>query len=123
MPDERLRRGEQTRNNIIQAAHDLFIRQGYHGTSMRQIARDAGIALGGLYNHFESKQQVFKEVFLEYHPYRDVIPAMLDAQGETAEQVLRDGTAGVATVRSAGLKRQLDRTAAVDPELNPGGKK
>ena len=49
-------RGERTRAEIIQAAHDLFIQQGYHGTSMRQIAGQAGIALGGLYNHFESKE-------------------------------------------------------------------
>lgn len=84
-------RSNRKKQDIIRAAHALFVKQGYHGTSMRQIARDAGIALGGLYNHFDSKQQVFKEVFFEYHPYRDVIPAMLDAQGETAEQVLRDG--------------------------------
>jgi len=78
------------KQDIICAAHELFVKQGYHGTSMRQIAREADIALGGLYNHFDSKQQVFKQVFLEYHPYHDVIPAMLEAQGDTAEQIIRD---------------------------------
>jgi len=81
---------QQKKQDIIDAAHDLFVKQGYHGTSMRQIAREAEIALGGLYNHFDSKQQVFKQVFLEYHPYHEVIPAMLEAQGNTAEQVIRD---------------------------------
>ena len=74
MAEQIQRRGEQTRQAIIQAAHDLFLQQGYHGTSMRQIARNAEIALGGLYNHFASKEEVFEAVFLEYHPYHEVIP-------------------------------------------------
>lgn len=90
MTDERLSRGEQTRNKVIQVAHDLFVQQGYHGTSMRQIAKGSGIALGGLYNHFVSKEDVFKAVFLEYHPYHEVLPRILDAQGETVEEFVRD---------------------------------
>lgn len=83
-------KSQHKKKDIIRAANDLFVRQGYHGTSMRQIAMAANIALGGLYNHFDSKQQVFKQVFLEYHPYHEVIPAMLEAQGDTAEQMIRD---------------------------------
>jgi AcrR family transcriptional regulator len=90
MTDERLRRGEQTRNKVIQVAYDLFVQQGYHGTSMRQIAKGSGIALGGLYNHFASKEEVFRAVFLEYHPYHEVLPRILDAQGETVEEFVRD---------------------------------
>ena len=90
MAEEKLRRGEQTRDKIIQAAHHLFVQQGYHGTSMRQIAKEAEIALGGLYNHFESKEKVFQAVFLEYHPYHEVVPEILKAQGETVEEFVRD---------------------------------
>jgi AcrR family transcriptional regulator len=89
MTEEMQSRGERTRSEIILAAHDLFIQQGYHGTSMRQIARQAGIALGGLYNHFESKEQVFKAVLMEYHPYRQVLPDIAEVQGENVEQFLR----------------------------------
>lgn len=91
MVDENLSRGERTRVEIIRAAHNLFVHQGYHGTSMRQIARDAKIALGGLYNHFASKEAVFEAVFIEYHPYNDFLPAMLKAQGGTIEEMVRDG--------------------------------
>jgi AcrR family transcriptional regulator len=83
-------RSEKTRAAIIHAAHDLFADQGYHGTSMRQIAGTAGIALGGLYNHFESKEKVFEAIVLESHPYQEIIPALLEARGETIEQYLRD---------------------------------
>ena len=90
MTPEPSSRGEQTANAILQAAHDLFVEQGYHGTSMRQIASQAEIALGGLYNHFPSKEAVFEEVFFAYHPYHEVLPYIQQAQGATVEEVLRD---------------------------------
>lgn len=90
MAEDKPIRGEITRQEIIKAAHELFIHQGFHGTSMRQIAKHAGIALGGLYNHFPSKEAVFEDVFLEYHPYRDVLPAMLEVKGPTVEARVRE---------------------------------
>ena len=91
MTDQVLTRAEQSRNSILAAAHDLLVRQGYHGTSMRQIADRAGVALGGLYNQFDSKERVFEAVFLEYHPYHQVIPALLAARANTIEEFSRDG--------------------------------
>jgi len=83
-------RGEQTRSDILQAAHDLFIKQGYHGTSMRQIAQRASLALGGLYNHFSSKEQVFEAVFLAFHPYHEVLPLIAAATGANLEQLVQN---------------------------------
>jgi len=83
-------RGEQTRTTILQSAHDLFVRQGYHGSSMRQIAQGANIALGGLYNHFSSKEQVFEAVFLAFHPYHEVFPLIAAAQGTDLDQLVHD---------------------------------
>ncbi len=78
-------KGELTRSSILQAAYDLFIAQGYHGTSMRQIARKAGLALGGIYNHFSSKEDIFTTVFVENHPILEMLPALENAEGETVE--------------------------------------
>lgn len=83
-------KGELTRESIIQAAHTLFVRQGYHGTSMRQIAEEAGIAVGGIYNYFSGKEEIFKAVFLANHPYHDVVPAIEGAQGQTVEEFVRN---------------------------------
>ena len=90
METEPLSKGEQTRFQIITAAHALFLKQGYHGTSMREIARDADIALGGIYNHFATKEDIFQAVFLAYHPINQVYPAILAAQGNTTEERVRD---------------------------------
>lgn len=83
-------RSANTREQIIQAAHDLFIRHGYHGTSMRQIASAARVALGGIYNHFASKDEIFVAVLLTYHPYRAILDSLAEAQGEDLPARLRD---------------------------------
>jgi AcrR family transcriptional regulator len=84
-PNEQVHAEEQmatpTRTAILNAAYNLFLRQGYHGTSMRQIAQQAGIALGGIYNHFASKEELFTQVLLAYHPIHEVLPAIAEGEG------------------------------------------
>jgi AcrR family transcriptional regulator len=46
-------------DRIIQAAAQLFARQGYHGTSTREIAHLADISENTLFRHFEHKEDVF----------------------------------------------------------------
>ncbi|GAB4541509.1 MAG: hypothetical protein Fur002_10040 [Anaerolineales bacterium] len=84
-----LSKGETTRLAVEEAAIQLFLEKGYHATSMRQIAERAGLALGGIYNHFSSKDEIFEAVILDQHPYKKILPAVLEAQGETAEDYLR----------------------------------
>ncbi|MGC8856852.1 MAG: TetR/AcrR family transcriptional regulator, partial [Anaerolineae bacterium] len=79
MPDQAkdTRKGEITRQTIEDAALTLFLEQGYHATSMRQIAERAGLALGGIYNHFSSKEEIFEAIIVDRHPYKRVLPALL----------------------------------------------
>jgi AcrR family transcriptional regulator len=90
MTDPSLSRGELTRQDILTAANQLFNQQGYHGTSMRQIAERAGIALGGIYNHFPGKETIFLAVLEQHHPVLMVLPALTAAQGETIEERVQD---------------------------------
>ena len=83
-------KGETTRLAIEDAAIELFIDKGYHATSMRQIAEQAGLALGGIYNHFASKEEIFEGIIVDKHPYRIILPAILKAEGETVEAFLRN---------------------------------
>ncbi len=84
-------RKDHTRVDILNAAYRLFLENGFHGTSMRSIAHEAGISLGGIYNHFSSKEDIFASIFYEFHPYRELMNQLNQAQGETLEQLLRDG--------------------------------
>jgi len=63
---------------------------GYHATSMRQIAEHSGIALGGIYNHFSSKEELFEGIIVDKHPYKKILPLVLEAQGDTAEDFLKN---------------------------------
>ncbi len=83
---ETVKKGEVTRLAIETAAIQLFLEQGYHATSMRQIADHAGLALGGIYNHFSSKEEIFEAIIVDQHPYRKILPLILEVQGETAEE-------------------------------------
>ena len=88
--DTPLTRGESTRQAILAAAYSLFVEQGFRASSMRQIAKRAGISLSGIYNHFESKEDIFVAIFAERHPFLIVLPVMQSAQGDTVEALVRD---------------------------------
>lgn len=90
MTQEKLTKGESTRLVIEDAALALFMEQGYHATSMRQIAERADLALGGIYNHFASKEDIFAAIIVDKHPYRKVLPIVLAAKGETVEEFFRN---------------------------------
>lgn len=57
-----------TKDHIFEAAVTLFSQKGYHGTSIRDIARRVGIKESSLYNHFPGKRDIL-DAILSY--YRD----------------------------------------------------
>ena len=87
---ENLKKGETTRLAVEDAAISLFMEQGYHATSMRQIAERAGLALGGIYNHFSGKDEIFEAIIIDKHPYKRILPLIMETPGETAEEFLRN---------------------------------
>lgn len=52
----------ERRKHIVETAALCFIEQGFHQTSIRDIAKHAGISLGNLYNHFASKTDLIAEI-------------------------------------------------------------
>jgi AcrR family transcriptional regulator len=52
-----------TRERLLQAAQELIEEGGYGAASVAAIAERAGVAAGTLYRHFDSKQELFVEVF------------------------------------------------------------
>lgn len=97
MTVETLTKGERTHSAIQEAAYSLFMEHGFHATSTRQIAERAGLALGGIYNHFSSKEQIFAAIIRDKHPYRQILPHMLAAEGETAEEFVHNAARALLT--------------------------
>jgi AcrR family transcriptional regulator len=58
-----LTKAERTRQFIIEQAAPIFNRKGFAGTSMSDILEATGLAKGGLYGNFESKEEIAREAF------------------------------------------------------------
>jgi len=58
----RTRRGEITRERILDAAEALFAQHGYDGTTLRDVAQRVGLRIPSLYNHFASKESLYAAV-------------------------------------------------------------
>lgn len=73
------------RSRVLHAAVDLFAAQGYDGTSVAEVITRAGVAKGGFYHHFASKEDLLYEV------YGDLISRQLAAMDEILARRLAPG--------------------------------
>ena len=55
-------RADVTRNDILEAALDVFAEKGYAGANTKNIAAAAGVATGSVYRYFKNKKVIFIEV-------------------------------------------------------------
>ncbi len=62
---------ERRKGRIEEAAKQLFIRQGFHATSMRKIASKAGTSLGNLYNYYPTKEAILGSIIAKYQQVID----------------------------------------------------
>ena len=58
-----MRKGEQTRQEIIRKAAPLFNQRGYEGAALSDLMQATGLEKGGIYRHFDSKQELAAEAF------------------------------------------------------------
>jgi AcrR family transcriptional regulator len=59
----RVERQAKTRSDLVDAAERLFIRQGFHPTSVDAVAAEAGYTKGAVYSNFASKEDLFLAVY------------------------------------------------------------
>src|SRR3712207_5384130 len=57
---------EEKKIVIEDAAKELFIKQGFHATPMREIARRADVSLGNLYNYYRTKEEILESIIEKY---------------------------------------------------------
>ena len=53
---------DYTHEQIVEIAKRVFLRNGYSKTSMRNIAKGAGIGVSNIYNYFKSKDELFRHI-------------------------------------------------------------
>jgi AcrR family transcriptional regulator len=84
-----------TRERILDVALDLFMAQGYDGTSLRQIAEQLGVTKAALYYHFESKEDILRALHMRLHDFgKDALdsvgdgPMTLELWGHLLDQLV-----------------------------------
>src|SRR2546430_16903366 len=60
-------KGEQSRALILNTALDLLQEHGYEKTTMRAIAKRAGVSLGNAYHYFGSKEHLIQAFYHRLH--------------------------------------------------------
>jgi AcrR family transcriptional regulator len=80
---------EATRQRVIAAARDLFDTHGYQGTTIREIARHAGVSVGSVFTTFASKGEILSEVMqARLEPlYAELDRVMPHVRGSTADRL------------------------------------
>ena len=86
---------------IQEAARALFTRRGFHGVGLRDIADEAGVSLGNIYNYFSGKEPIFAslverlyaEFLADSEPLAEVIrsgrfPDDLEAMGDAIGEMV-----------------------------------
>lgn len=96
----------ETREAVLRAARKLFAEAGYSGASVAAIAEGAGVTKGALFHHFQSKEDLFLEI------WRD-LQLEMDADARAAASAARSKTDPFAAFL-AGARVYLDR--ASDPD-------
>lgn len=122
------RRQEQaaeTRERVLVAATDLFATKGWNGTGMRDVARDAGVAVETVYSNFKSKSELLMAV-IDVSVVGDIEPVPLAQRAEFAALSTGDFAARVTAaaklvtdihLRIRGVRRALGEGASAEPVL------
>ncbi len=82
-----MRKGEQTRQEIIRKAAPIFNQKGYDGAALSDLMRATGLEKGGIYRHFESKQELAGEAF--DHAWKIAMDARFEGTQEIPNTVDR----------------------------------
>ncbi len=88
------KKGDQTKLAITNAAISLFKYQGYHGTSVRQIAERADVNIALISYYFKNKQGILESLFIQFYEgilqtSREVFPQEVDEHEEVLPYLLR----------------------------------
>lgn len=88
MITQRQKATQATKQRIAEAALALFVEKGVDGTTTRDIATKAEISEGAMYRHFESKETLADDLFLEeFKPFSKALAQLQEMDAPLAEKV------------------------------------
>ena len=75
-------------DQVIEGARTVFMREGYEGASVDEIARDAGVSKATLYSYFPDKQHLFLAVLQSECAQQAEVEFLMDAGDLSVEETL-----------------------------------
>ena len=82
-------KGSRTREMILERAAPLFNQQGYFGSSLSAIMDATGLEKGGIYNHFQSKEQLALEAFdYTFAKIQQRVQSLLTGKRDAVERLI-----------------------------------
>ena len=85
----RLQQQDVSRNQLLDAAEEVFGEKGFHDTTLKEVAELAEFSVGSVYSFFESKDDLFRQIFerrgTEFMP--GLKDALGDPKGDPVEQL------------------------------------
>jgi AcrR family transcriptional regulator len=114
-------RSKDTVRKMLNAAIELFVKEGYHGASIADIADATGLTKGAIYFHFESKDALMAAILEEFEKlYLDRMIAEVEAKDGNALDKIKHYLKFTVNF----FPRQLNLCFThLATELNAGGKK
>jgi len=109
---------EETRAELLDAAMKVLLEKGYAGTRVSEIAREAGVSSGAIYNHFASKTELLTAAIEEQSPN-----AISDLMGSGDPATVLDAFATIGRLLPEGRNvlgptlLELIATSTRDPEV------
>jgi AcrR family transcriptional regulator len=92
MPPRRAARRAQQRQRILEAAREVFFRDGFMAANLDEVAHRAGVAKGTLYRYFDNKAELYVAVLSDNgESFERKIRATLSPGLSPAEQIRRMG--------------------------------
>lgn len=80
----------RSRERILEAAQELFHRQGFQATSFSDIAREAGVPRGNFYYHFRTKDEILRAVIGRWRErVAQVLAAVERSGGDPLQRIRR----------------------------------
>jgi AcrR family transcriptional regulator len=89
--ERRLKQQDIARVQLLDAAEEVFGRKGFHAATLREVADLAEYSVGSVYSFFESKDDLFRQIFLRRgDEFLPELHAILDDTGADPVQQLHD---------------------------------
>jgi len=119
-PPSEASRAETRRAQIRAAAADCFRQHGFHGTSIAQISKAAGMSTGHIYHYFENKEAIIADIVAQDLERSLTLTTELRSASDVKDAMIERAIEGVEhnlDPSSAGLQLEIVAEAARNPHI------